>query len=178
MPHPSYTDAEVDFLARRIALGDSVKAMTEAYRIAFPESSRGDAAIERARSAQPRIVARVDELKKQMASVIMESEEHDEGITRTSPTKPGMLSPEAEWARAEQISEAEAEWFAKRHYFSLKMMTRKPIAVAFISDQHLTMRGPTRVKRMRADAYLIRMKATAIGSVIRLRPASLSVEIP
>lgn len=64
--------------------------------------------------------------------------------------------PDKVWARAEEQTTRDVEKHAKRRFATVNFAERGPVAIAFISDQHIRMSGPVALRQMREDAELVR----------------------
>lgn len=63
--------------------------------------------------------------------------------------------PERVWERSKKKNARAIEYHDKRHKARVQIATHRPVALTFISDQHISEGTPTDMERMEADAQLV-----------------------
>ncbi len=147
-----WTNEEVASLTAMMASGQTVAGISAAMNRPY-DSVRAKIKKMRIDNPAPQIEIPAEEFEAMAASA---------GVVR-QPQAPTVTSawlddedPAAEWARHERINDKAIHKSKTKDKFEVKFDADEPIAVAFVSDQHISPGTPVDMARMRADAEFIR----------------------
>jgi hypothetical protein len=110
---------------------------------------RGLAACEKVRY-KPEVTSRLEQMRAIFG---------DEAPVVTPKATPELIAahndPAQMWERAKQVTSAQIAYQRDRHEAEVGYVTKKPIALTFISDQHISQGGVSNLERMEEDARLV-----------------------
>lgn len=143
-----WTDEEFRIVARCRAVGKaSVKEIKQALLEAGYE--RGPASIDKARY-HTKAQDFLEEIRSEMGDeppLIVPKADPEIVSAHTDPAKL--------WEKAKQVTNAQIAYQRDRHEAEVGYITKKPIALTFISDQHISQGGIVNLERMEEDARLV-----------------------
>lgn len=155
-----WTPEEVRVLAEAIMRGFSMRERIEFFRSKIPNTDRSDASIAKASSDNQKVRELVSEMRQRgVMAVDSQYGAPDAGKLDGPPlisTKHRPVPTEDLWQRAEKRTAAAVEVAKDRNKAIIAFATQKPIALSFISDQHISESAPVYLSRMREDAEIIR----------------------
>lgn len=149
-----WTEEELDFVAQCRVAGMSVEERWIAFEQRFP-ARRTPAAVAKISSDSSLIRGRIEKFRKiALEKLVADARENSHPVAEHS--VPAMPAPEKLWERAVERSTAAIEVAQDRHFAQIGFVSDKPVALAFISDQHISETAPVQLARMQEDAELIR----------------------
>jgi hypothetical protein len=143
-----WTDEEYRIIAKcRATAKASVKEISKALKDSGYE--RGPTAVGKMRY-HPKVQEYLE---------LIRAEYGDELPTITPKADPEIVAqhndPAQMWERAKQVTSAQIAYQKDRHEAEVGYVTKKPIALTFISDQHISQGGVSNLERMEEDARLV-----------------------
>jgi hypothetical protein len=107
-------------------------------------------------SQQPPAAPIVEAVRTAAVEMQFAAERHDSRPVISPQWHPEDIDLDAKWREAEEDSLKRIEKARLQSRFDINVRTNRPIAVAFVSDQHIAPGTPVDFRRMREDAELIR----------------------
>ena len=163
-----FTDREAEFLATLWAEGRSNAEVHEEYVKHFGEL-RKLSSIKAAKTKAPKVVRRLEQLSNEPPARPLPDEvarhlsgEAVPGITDEPPIVQTRYpegyhgNTDRLWERRKEETSRAIEYHRQRHDARVTFQARRPIGLAFVSDQHISEGTPSDMDRMERDALLIR----------------------
>ena len=140
-----WTEQETRIIAESVYLGESVDETAERFAGRVPKRTRKTIQNRRSHESVMEIVQRM-RTGAEPAPRLFEV---------STPAEESRVRPDELWTRAKEVTARQIRYQRDRHLAEVAFVTRKPIALSFISDQHISQGGAVDLEQMEADARLI-----------------------